>query len=193
LNNLLSFQSLSDIFGENGPLSTLIHDFKYREGQLEFASAIEDAINNTQILVAEAGTGVGKTFAYLIPALLSGKKIIVSTGTKNLQDQLFYKDIPLICKALNISPKISLLKGRANYLCHDRLASNLDSGMFSSRDLVSELQEIKSWSNSTAKGDINELDSIPEDSFIWSSVTSTTDNCLGQECSFIQDCFIDQF
>ncbi len=179
---------LDSIFGSNGELVKHINGFQPREGQLAMAHAIERAIGQQTHLVAEAGTGTGKTFAYLIPAILSGKKTIISTGTRNLQDQIFEKDFPLIRDVLKLPTQGAVLKGRSNYLCLYRLnqAQMQTSGFNAEAD--AELAEIERWSNQTIDGDIAEVTSVAEDSFVWQQVTSTADNCLGQECPMITEC-----
>lgn len=179
-----------DILGNSGLLKQAINGFTPRESQQQMAEAIERALEIDSELIVEAGTGTGKTFAYLIPAFLSQKKTIISTGTKNLQDQLFFKDIPVIKKIVSIPRKIVLLKGRANYLCHYRLKTSREDGRFASRQLISQLHEIDEWSCSTQTGDIAELVNIPEDSGIWPYATSTADNCLNQDCEFYKNCFV---
>lgn len=179
-----------DILGESGLLQQAISGFMPREAQQKMAEAVECTIELNAQLVVEAGTGTGKTFAYLIPALLSDKKTIISTGTKNLQDQLFFKDVPIIKTILSTSRKVVLLKGRANYLCHYRLQNSREDGRFTSRQLVAQLQEVYEWSAITQAGDIAELTTIPEDSGIWPYVTSTTENCLSQECDFYNSCHV---
>ena len=148
------------------------------------------AIDERHTLIAEAGTGTGKTFAYLVPALLSGKRVIVSTGTKALQDQLFHRDLPRVRSVLGARLSAALLKGRANYLCLHRLEQARTEGQFASRQQVSDLQRIHAWSTSTRHGDRAELAELAEDSPLWPRVTSTTDNCLGSECAFFNDCFV---
>lgn len=180
----------SQILGEQGLLSQAIEGFTPRESQQKMATAVEKALLLHSQLVIEAGTGTGKTFGYLVPIFLAGHRTIISTGTKNLQDQLFFKDIPIIKKILPFPLKVVLLKGRANYLCKQRLERNLEDGRFVSRQLVSQLHIIKEWADMTQSGDISELTSIAEDSSIWPYVTSTPDNCLGQECLFYKDCFV---
>lgn len=182
--------SSTDILGEDGLLKQIINGFTPRAPQQQMADAIEKALELDAQLVVEAGTGTGKTFGYLVPLFLSQKKGIISTGTKNLQDQLFFKDIPIIKKILSYDGKVILLKGRANYLCWHRLDRSYTDGRFASRQHVTQLQIIKEWSGTTLSGDISELNSVPEDSTIWPSVTSTTDNCLNQDCAFYKDCFV---
>src|SRR5579883_1104395 len=179
-----------DILGDSGLLKEAIAGFTPRLSQQKMAEAIEETIDHDAQLVVEAGTGTGKTFAYLIPVFLADKKTIISTGTKNLQDQLFFKDIPVIKKILTFAKKIVLLKGRANYLCQYRLKTSLEDGRFSSRQLISQLQLIHEWSKVTQSGDTSELSNIPEDSGIWPYVTSTAENCLNQDCEFYKTCHV---
>jgi ATP-dependent DNA helicase DinG len=154
------------------------------------AEATADTIAANGTLIVEAGTGTGKTFAYLIPALQSGKKIIISTGTRHLQDQLFARDLPVVRAALNAPLQSALLKGRANYLCWHRLGTATSEGRRLSGRHLHELEDIRAWSTRTASGDIAGLGEVPEDSPVWPQVTSTVENCLGQECEFYQDCFV---
>ena len=154
------------------------------------AKAIADAIAGQQTLIAEAGTGTGKTFAYLVPSLLWGGKVIVSTGTKNLQDQLYLRDIPTVRKALNAPVSVALLKGRANYVCHFHLERTLQNGRLITRDDVGYLRDISRFMKTTGSGDKSELSRVPENAPIWSLVTSTRENCLGAECQYYQDCFV---
>jgi ATP-dependent DNA helicase DinG len=154
------------------------------------ARAVADAIATQGTLLAEAGTGTGKTFAYLVPALLWGGKVIVSTGTKNLQDQLYLRDIPVVRKALNVPVSVALLKGRANYVCHFHLDRTLQNGRLTSREDVGYLRDIARFIKTTGTGDKAELSRIPETAPVWSLVTSTRDNCLGAECAHYQDCFV---
>jgi len=143
-------------------------------------------------LIVEAGTGTGKTYAYLVPAMLWGGKVIVSTGTKHLQDQLFQRDVPTVRDALAVPVSVAMLKGRANYLCHYYLQRTADSGRLPSRQDASHLQEIVRFAKMTRTGDKAELASVPETSPVWSMVTSTRENCLGQECPHYKDCFVMQ-
>ncbi len=182
--------NLSDILEENGLLSEAIEGFSPRVSQQKMAEAIEKTIALDAQLIVEAGTGTGKTFGYLIPIFRAEKKTIISTGTKNLQDQLFFKDIPVIKKILSHPARVVLLKGRANYLCKQRLEHNLLDGRFVSRQIVGELQIINEWAALTDTGDISELHNIAEDSQAWPYVTSTVDNCLNQDCPFYKSCFV---
>jgi ATP-dependent DNA helicase DinG len=174
----------------DGPLARVVEGFAPREVQQRMAAAVERAIAERRELVVEAGTGTGKTFAYLVPALLAGKRVIVSTGTKTLQDQLFQRDLPRVRDALGVRLKTALLKGRANYLCRYRLDQARRDGQFADRADVARLASIAAWAARTKAGDIAELVGIPEDAGIWPRVTSTSDNCLGKECPFFDDCFV---
>src|SRR3954470_17032312 len=158
---------LAAIFEEGGVLSKAIPGYRYREQQLEFAQAVKEAIESQGQLVAEAGTGTGKTFAYLIPALLAGGKVIVSTGTKTLQDQLFHRDLPRVRAALGVAVDTALLKGRANYVCLQHLESAAQQGTFASREDVSHLQKIRSFAARTMSGDRSECVDVPEGSSAW--------------------------
>ena len=178
--------TLSEFFGDSSPLNKHLPGFQPRAAQGWMAEAVEEAIEASARLIVEAGTGTGKTFAYLVPALLSGKKTIVSTGTKALQDQLYHRDLPLVSKAVGRPVTTALLKGRANYLCLHRL-DQVDTVPASLRDDISAVTE---WRHRTRSGDRAELVDVAEDSAIWPIVTSTTDNCLGQKCPLYKDCFV---
>ncbi len=182
--------SAADLLGADGPFAREIPGYAPRASQQTMAVAVEEAIAERQILVAEAGTGTGKTFAYLVPALLSGKRVIVSTGTKTLQDQLFHRDLPQVRSVLGVRLSAALLKGRANYLCLHRLDQAHQEGRFATREQTSQLQAIRVWAKRTVSGDRAELAQIPEDSPLWPRVTSTTDNCLGADCPMFNDCFV---
>lgn len=178
------------IFGAGGPLAPAVGTFKPRQSQTEMAKAIAHAIGTQGTLIAEAGTGTGKTFAYLVPALLWGGKTIVSTGTKNLQDQLFSRDIPTVRAALRAPVSVALLKGRSNYVCHYHLERTLQNGRLTSRDDVGHLREISRFIKMSQSGDKAELTKVPETASVWNLVTSTRENCVGQECQYYQDCFV---
>ncbi len=182
--------ALRHLLGASGPLGQGIGHFAPREAQIELAEAVADALRNRGMLVAEAGTGTGKTFAYLTPALLEDGKFIVSTATKHLQDQLFKKDLPTLRKALAIDKRAVLLKGRANYLCRHRLErAEAEIPQRGAQD-YRLLRELRSWSGVTEHGDRAEFTALPEDHRLWYRVTSTTDNCVGQECEHYQTCFV---
>jgi len=182
--------SLSEVFSPDGPLAAGIPGYRLRAQQLEMAERIAAAIAGNRVLVAEAGTGTGKTYAYLVPALLSGGKVIVSTGTKNLQDQLFARDIPTIRQVLNSPVKAALLKGRANYLCHYHLERSLAEGRFLAREDAAHALRIARFVKETRTGDKADCGDVPENSTVWPMVTSTRENCLGQECPNHKECFV---
>lgn len=177
-------------FGPGGALEKAISGFRSRGAQLEMASAVCDSIRDGKALVVEAGTGTGKTYAYLVPALLSGKKVILSTGTKNLQEQLYLRDLPRIQSALAQPVATALLKGRSNYLCTFRLTQHYQHVPVQDDALIQDLSLIKKWSNETQSGDIGELTYIAEDSKALPYVTSTTDNCLGKDCPDYEECYL---
>ena len=182
---------------EGGVLAQGIPGFVARPAQQRLTEAIAHAFATRGELLAEAGTGTGKTFAYLVPALLSGMKTIISTGTKALQDQLYHRDLPRVRDALGVGLSTALLKGRANYLCRYRLEQakgepRTSTGMFGSREQVSQFQRIVAWSGRTRMGDLAELEALPEDSPLLPMVTSTAENCLGSECPFWSECFVVQ-
>ncbi|WP_409559286.1 ATP-dependent DNA helicase, partial [Accumulibacter sp.] len=181
---------LSEVFSADGPLATGVPGYRLRTQQLELAERIAAAMAGNRVLVAEAGTGTGKTYAYLVPALLSGGKVIISTGTRNLQDQLFSRDIPTIRQALKAPVKVALLKGRANYLCHYHLERSLADGRFLSRDDSAYAQRIARFAKQTRSGDKADCADVPENATVWGMVTSTRDNCLGQDCPKHKECFV---
>ena len=177
-------------FSEQSPLAAEVASFRPRAQQREMALAVAAAIRDNAILVVEAGTGTGKTFAYLVPALLNGGKVIISTGTKNLQDQLFQKDLPMVRDALKAPVSVALLKGRANYVCHYHLERAHSDGLFKTREDVKHLGKIRHYAKVSASGDKSGLADVPENAPIWMQVTSTRDNCLGQECPQHKECFV---
>ena len=178
------------VFGADGELSRAIGGFRVRPQQIEMAQAIAQAMRDNSLLVTEAGTGTGKTFAYLVPALLSGGKVIISTGTRNLQDQLYNRDLPTVRDALQVPVSIALLKGRANYVCHHHLEGALLDGRFASREDVTYLHKIARFAKDTHSGDKAELADVPENASVWQSATSTRENCLGQDCKQYKECFV---
>ena len=185
---------LRELFGPNGPLAKRIEGYRHRESQIEMAEKIEHAIDQSGVLIAEAGTGTGKTFAYLVPALRSGGKVIISTGTKTLQDQLYHRDIPTVIQALNIPVSTALLKGRANYVCLHHLDNAVADGRFLNRDDTRHIQVIRRFAdrslNGGGTGDKAELSDVPERSGAWTMAVSTRENCLGAQCSQYVDCFV---
>ncbi len=174
----------------DGALDQAIDGFVPRPAQLHMAEAVVAAIESRGELIAEAGTGTGKTYAYLVPALLSNQRTIISTGTKALQDQLFHRDLPRVRHALGVRLRTALLKGRANYLCWYRLERARSEGLFDSRETVAQLHALHAWAGSSDSGDLSEAGFLGEDSSLWPQVTSTAENCLGTDCPFYKDCFV---
>ncbi|EJG0734187.1 ATP-dependent DNA helicase [Vibrio parahaemolyticus] len=183
---------IAKTFSSDGALGKAIPGFQARQPQIDMAEAVSSAIKEQSQLVVEAGTGTGKTFAYLVPALLSGKKVIISTGSKNLQEQLYHRDLPLMVNALSFYGQVALLKGRSNYLCLDRLSRQMVESHTNESDptLLTQLVKVRSWSSETKTGDLGDCEDLPEDSMIIPTITSTNDNCLGKECPSYADCFV---
>ncbi|MHB8982568.1 ATP-dependent DNA helicase [Thiobacillus sp.] len=181
---------LNHFFSPEGACAAVLPGWRGRPQQLAMAEAVERAIAGNRTLLAEAGTGTGKTLAYLIPALRSGGKVVVSTGTKALQDQLFHRDLPAARRALKSPVKVALLKGRANYVCHHHLQRNLADGRFAHRDDAAWLQKIARFAETSTSGDRAEAEGIPEDATAWHYAVSSRDTCLGSECAHFKDCFV---
>jgi ATP-dependent DNA helicase DinG len=181
---------LVPIFAAGGPLEKSVPGFRERPQQLEFAQSVLHAIESSGVLIAEAGTGTGKTFAYLVPALLAGGRVIVSTGTKTLQDQLFHRDLPRVRQALGATVDVALLKGRANYVCLHHLEVAATQGTFGAREDALQLQKIRRFAATTMSGDKGDCADVPENSPAWAQATSTRENCLGSACGHYQDCFV---
>ena len=186
----MTTSELAPIFAADGPLAAALSGYRAREQQLAMSESIAHAIDTRGQLIAEAGTGTGKTLAYLVPALRSGGKVIISTGTKTLQDQLYQRDLPLVRDALRLPVTVALLKGRANYVCHHHLRRTIDSGTVASRADVHHLRRIESFARTSASGDKGELGDVPETAAVWQDVTSTRENCLGGECAHHAECFV---
>jgi ATP-dependent DNA helicase DinG len=182
--------TLEHVFSTDGPLARTVPGYRPRPGQVELADAIARTLHGKGVLVAEAGTGTGKTFAYLVPALLAGGKVIISTGTKTLQDQLFDRDLPLVRAALNVPVSVALLKGRSNYVCHYHLGRNARDGLFGSPLDARHFREIQRFAATSTSGDRSELASVPDNAPAWAMATSTRENCLGAECPQLQQCFV---
>lgn len=180
----------AELLGPDGPFAGQIPGFAPRPAQQQMAKAVAAVLDDGGTLIVEAGTGTGKTYAYLAPALLSGARVIISTGTRHLQDQLYHQDLPVVRRALRVPARVALLKGRGNYLCRYRLRATEESGRLTSREQVAELRRIRAWATRTRRGDIAEISDVPETSPIWPRVTSTVDNCLGQNCPNLDDCFL---
>jgi len=168
----------------------MLTGFAPRREQLQLAGAIEQSTAAGGTLVAEAGTGIGKTLSYLVPVLEGRDRTIISTGTKTLQDQLYFRDLPMVKEALGSTLKAALLKGRANYLCLYRMEQARRDGRLPSRDSVAELESIRQWAPVTEDGDLSISSVIAEDSELWPLVTSSADNCLGSDCPDFEGCFV---
>ncbi|MEE8306964.1 MAG: ATP-dependent DNA helicase, partial [Gammaproteobacteria bacterium] len=178
---------LAEIFANDGLLASVVDNYRLRPGQLSMAEAVADALQESEHLVVEAGTGIGKTYAYLVPVLLTGRRAIISTGTRTLQDQLFRRDLPLLSNAIGRPVAVSLLKGRSNYLCWYRLNQTRDMPGLSARR-TAELNHIAQWGRESQSGDLAELTELDENSTVRGMVTSTQDNCLGNQCPHFSDC-----
>ena len=184
------YDSISAILGDDGPIASHLSGFAPRQEQQHLAEAIHESLETGHPLVGEAGTGTGKTFAYLVPAILSGKRIIISTGTRHLQDQLFANDLPLVKRSLGVSVQTSLLKGRANYLCKHRLARALRSPALADERHQQHLRILQSWAMRTETGDIAEVLDVPEDSLVWGFITSSDEFCSQHEFEELDDCYV---
>ncbi len=187
-----TLQHAGDYLDKDGPFAKQHESFSPRRAQIEMATRIQAVIADASSLVAESGTGTGKTYAYLVPLLLSEKRAIVSTGTKHLQEQLFLRDIPHVLDTLALSAKVALLKGRSNYLCLHRLQQLRTSSRRLDAKQRSDLETIVMWLPRTKRGDVSEVSDVNETSPLWPQVTSTVDNCIGQNCSFYEDCYVNK-
>src|SRR6478735_3090615 len=180
---------IADIFSPDGALAAHLPGFSYRKAQQEMAALVAAALSMGKHAAIEAGTGIGKTFAYLVPVLVSGRRAIISTGTRTLQDQLFARDLPLLGALLGRPVRIALLKGRSNYLCWHRIEAALHEGTRDAATLA-ELRAIATWGRASARGDLTELEDLENDDGLRGAITSTVDNCLGQRCDFYDRCFV---
>ncbi|MCP4010538.1 MAG: ATP-dependent DNA helicase, partial [Proteobacteria bacterium] len=179
--------------GAGGAFSLALPGFNPREGQRSFSEYVARLIDSSGVLVAESGTGTGKTFAYLVPALLSGRQVVISTGTRHLQDQLFFRDLPVVRKALEVTADIALLKGRANYLCIYRLKQlGQDATLKYQKQTANKRTILENWAAMTSLGEIAEVSELDEQDPIWRQVTSTSDNCLGGECPDFKACYVNK-
>lgn len=181
---------IEQYFANDGALSKVINGYRARTPQIEMATAIDKLIKSKGSLIVEAETGTGKTFAYLIPAIANKKKAIISTGSKNLQEQLFHRDLPFIVNTLDSKVKIALLKGRNNYLCLERLMRLSRETDYQTEAILTDFVKVKGWSNRTVSGDMSSVPGMQDDALIIPLVTSTNDNCLGKDCSYYEDCFL---
>lgn len=181
---------VANVFQPDGPLARQIPAFKCRSQQTEMAERVAQAIKADAACLVEAGTGTGKTFAYLVPAMLSGGKVVLSTGTKTLQDQLFERDIPTVRQALGAPIRVALLKGRSNYVCLHHMERAEKEGRFLQKEDARYIQQIVRFARTTQRGDKAECADVPESATVWHMATSTKDNCLGSECAHYEDCFV---
>ncbi|MGA2346025.1 MAG: ATP-dependent DNA helicase [Candidatus Sulfotelmatobacter sp.] len=187
--------SLNQFFAPGGVLSRTHPAYEFRRGQLQMAQSVEQALDEKRHLIVEAGTGTGKTLAYLMPVIRSGKRVIISTGTKNLQEQLFYKDVPFIEQALygeGSSSRLSAcyMKGRNNYLCRKKLYDLTDQPVLSGLEEIEQYRDIAAWEKTTSTGDRAELAELPEASLLWHKLDARADACIGQKCNEFERCFI---
>ena len=183
-------EQVADVFTPQGPLARQVPTFRPRAQQTEMAVHIAEAIRADSACLVEAGTGTGKTYAYLVPAMLSGGKVVLSTGTKTLQDQLFERDIPTVREALGAPIRVALLKGRSNYVCLHHLERAHTEGRFLQKEDARHIQSILRFSKMTKRGDKAECADVPESAAVWHMATSTKDNCLGSECARYDECFV---
>jgi len=181
--------TLRQFFGRKGLLSDWHPNYEFRSGQLEMAEAVEAALNDKRHLIVEAGTGTGKTLAYLVPAILSGKRVVISTGTKNLQEQLFFKDIPFLERHLG-PLRACYMKGRANYACRQKIYDAENEPVLEGLEEVADFQIIRDWEKSTETGDRAEIKTLPESSSTWAKIDARGDRCTGQKCKQFERCFI---
>src|SRR5688572_692032 len=175
-------------FARSGPLAQAHPQHEFRPGQLEMAEAVEAALQEKRHLIVEAGTGTGKTLAYLVPAILSGKRIVISTGTKNLQEQLFFKDVPFLRECMKAELKVSYMKGRANYACRQKIYDAEREPILGGLEEVADFQVIREWEKTTEAGDRSEICTLPEASTAWAKLDARRDLCSGQKCQQFERC-----
>ncbi len=181
--------AVAQIFAPGGPIATALPGFEAREGQLQMAAAVASVFEDGGVLLAEAGTGTGKTLAYLVPAILSRRRVLISTGTKNLQEQIFFKDIPLLRDTLDVKFTATYMKGRGNYLCLHRFDEFREIGI-QSHDDKHHVRLIDEWRRTTETGDRSEIEDLPEDLPFWNDISASAENCIGSECPQYHDCFV---
>jgi ATP-dependent DNA helicase DinG len=179
-------------FSRHGTLSKWHPKYEFRAGQVEMAEAVESALTDKRHLIVEAGTGTGKTLAYLVPALQSGKRVVVSTGTKNLQEQLFFKDVPFLQKHFPRPLKVCYMKGRNNYACRQKIYDSENAPVLSGLEEVADFEIIRNWEKTTEFGDRAEIKTLPEGSTAWAKFDARSDLCTGQKCANFERCFITQ-
>jgi ATP-dependent DNA helicase DinG len=183
-------RGVAAVFAPGGPLSIALDGFEARPAQLEMAAAVADVFADGGVLLAEAGTGTGKTLAYLVPAILSRERVLISTGTKNLQEQIFFKDLPVLRDTLGIPFTAAYMKGRGNYLCLHRFDALKDSAAIRSREEAIAIEVIGEWAQQTETGDRAEMEDLPEDFPLWPDIAATSENCIGADCPRFSDCYV---
>ena len=177
-------------FGEGGLLARVLPDYEERSGQRRFSEAVAGVLRDGGLLLAEAGTGTGKTLAYLLPAAELGRRVVISTGTKNLQEQLVHKDLPLLARALGRDLSVAVMKGRGNYLCHLRYRSFAQAGSFRRLDEIPLFRAVEAWAPGTATGDRAEVDDLPDSVDFWREISAASENCIGQSCPDFDPCWV---
>lgn len=192
MSSIAKTQSVKAFFGPRGALSKWHPNYEFRPGQLQMAEAVEDALREKRHTIVEAGTGTGKTLAYLVPAILSGRRVVVSTGTKNLQEQLFYKDVPFLQQHFSTPLKVCYMKGRSNYLCRDKLYAAEKEPILEGLEEVADFQIIREWEKTTETGDKAEIKTLPEKSTAWHKLDARRELCQGQKCTQFERCFVTQ-
>jgi ATP-dependent DNA helicase DinG len=183
-------RGVAAVFAPGGPLSIALDGFEARPAQLEMAAAVADVFADGGVLLAEAGTGTGKTLAYLVPAILSRERVLISTGTKNLQEQIFFKDLPVLRETLGVPFTAAYMKGRGNYLCLHRFDALKDGAAVRSREDAIAIECIDEWVRETKTGDRAEMEDLPEDFPLWPDISATSENCIGADCPRFSDCFV---
>ena len=192
MSSTVKAQSARTFFGPRGALSRWHPNYEFRRGQLEMAEAVEAALLEKRHLIVEAGTGTGKTLAYLVPAILSGRRVIVSTGTKNLQEQLYYKDVPFLQQHFAQPLKVCYMKGRGNYLCREKLYAAENEPILDGLEEIADFQIIRDWEKTTETGDRAEIKQLPEKSSAWAKLDARRELCSGQKCPQFERCFLTQ-
>ena len=182
--------SVASVFAPGGPLAASLDGFEARPAQLEMAAAVADIFDGGGILLAEAGTGTGKTLAYLVPAILSRERVLISTGTKNLQEQIYFKDLPVLRQTLGVPFTATYMKGRSNYLCLHRFDLLKDGAAIRSREDTRTIELIDEWASRTDTGDRAEMEDLPEDLPFWGDIAAASENCIGAECPRVNECFV---
>src|SRR5262249_36135579 len=183
--------AMRDVFGPGGLLErSMIGGYEHRPAQLEMAEAVHDAFQNHHHAIVEAGTGTGKTLAYLLPAICSGRRVVISTATKSLQEQLYQKDIPFLQKHFAPNLKVAVMKGRANFLCRSKMHQMADSPMLKGMEELDAFGQIREWAKLTETGDRSELTFLPDESELWGRLDARRDTCTGQKCSDFNQCFV---